>query len=285
MAVDSPARVRPLAEYVANSLPAVVDSPGATIRYSNQGYAVAGRAVEVASGTPYAAYVEQRIFGPLAMSYSYVAPHVPSANHATPYRYRSDTVAEPGIFEHGAPGGAVRSTATDLARLVAALLDSTTGLPLSASSKRLILSAQEQPASLVAGYAYGTFEYPNNHVRAVSVGGEVPGFSARVLMVPGLQLGVVLLVNRKDPTLAISVFDSVLSRLPSIPPAQERSAPADKRVALARNLHIDGRYRSNVYEHESFLRIAALFGPMLSVTQNNDGTLHVVNPVDNTAGR
>ena len=213
MATEDPADVRTLAEYLRRAMPPIIDPPGAVVRYSNHGYAAIGRAVEVASGLSWADYVEQRILVPLQMRRSYAGPRAPDAHHAVPYRYRRDTTPEPNVHEHAALGGAARSTATDLARLLVALLDTTSDVPLSPEGNRLLLTPQHRIGSGVPGFAYGTFEYPNGRVRAASMGGEVPGFSTRLLIVPELGLGVVLMINRKDPTLAVGVFDSLLARL------------------------------------------------------------------------
>src|SRR5687768_11431598 len=116
------------------------------------------------------------------------------------------------------------------------------------------------------------------------MGGEVPGFSTRLLIVPELGLGVVLMINRKDPTLAVGVFDSLLARL-----AVPRSDVAPRASDAGRDApsidEIEGLYRGNVYERASFLRIGALLGPTLSVRRDTGETLVVVNPIDDAAGR
>jgi CubicO group peptidase (beta-lactamase class C family) len=284
MAVARPTAVRPLAEYLGDGLPPIVDRPGSVVRYSNHGYAVVGRLVEVASGMSWGEYVEERIFAPLGMRASHARPRERSPSDAVPYRYRADTTPEPDIYEHTAPGGAVRATAVDVARLVAALLDSTSSVPLSPAGKALVLTPQGTIGAGVPGYAYGSFPYPNAHVPAMTVGGEVPGFSTRVLMVPRLGLGVVLVVNRKDPTLAIGVFDSLLARV----------RPASSDVQACRGVAVGGAsvpagtiagaYRSNVYERGSFLRVAALLGPVLTIRADTGGRVLVVNPTDDSAG-
>ena len=281
MAASSPDRVRSLREYLPGAMPPIVDTPGTVIRYSNLGYAAAGRLVEIASGLSWPEYIEQRVLAPLGMHHSFARPQLPGNAHATPYRYRTDTLAEPNIYEHASPSGAVHSTATDLAQLLIALLDTSSSTMLSPASKLLVLTPQHQQALGVRGYGYGTFEFPNATVQAVSAGGEVPGFSTRLLLVPSMQLGMVLMVNRKDPLLAVSVFDSVLSRLP--PTAPESRGCGVRRTGSGPTTNIAGKYRSNVYDRGSFLRIGALLGPTFSVQRDTGQNFLIVNPVDNQA--
>jgi hypothetical protein len=151
-------------------------------------------------------------------------------------------------------------------------------------------------ADRLPGFGYGAFTYPNPYLHAVTMAGEVPGFSARLLMIPELQLGVVVLVNRKDPSLAVSVFDSLLVRVgggsSSGPPRNAcmrdsavTSAAATGRTSQQEREQIVGTYRSNVYERGSFLKIAALLGPTLTLTPDTGNSLVMVSPIDDRASR
>lgn len=280
IAEQDPARVRPLAAYLPRAMPPIVDEPGTTVRYSNHGYAAVGRLIEVASGAPWAERMEQGLLAPLGMARSYASPRARGPGDAVPYFYRGDTLAEPDIHEHVAPAGAVRSTAADLARLMIALLDSSSA-PLSPRGKAMVLAPQHRMGGVEA-YAYGSFPYPNDHVAAASMGGEVPGFSTRLLLVPSLRLGVVLMVNRKDPSLALVVFDSLLAR---VAPARRGDAQCGTGAGVADGANPEGRWRSNVYDRGSFLRLGVLLGPVLIVRRDTGQGLVVVNPLEDEAAR
>jgi CubicO group peptidase (beta-lactamase class C family) len=268
MAAHHPRDVQPLATYLARAMPPLIDVPGNRVRYSNFGYAAVGRAVEVTSGLSWSDAVERRILQPLGMTGAYVSPREPDATHAVGYRYRSDTMPEPALYENVAPAGALHATASDMARLMIAVLDTADGaLSISPASKRLLLHPAASVAPGVRGYAFGTFEYPNTTAYAATMGGELPGFSTRMLFVPAHRLGVVIMVNRKDPTLAVAVFDSLLRRLPTVndrnaPPCAPASADTTPSARLAA-----GKYRVINYDHSSFLRIGAVLGPVFEVRE------------------
>ena len=63
--------------------------PGSKFEYSNSALFVLGRVIEVVSGTPYAAYVKEKILGPLGMSDTHYAPPAAEASRiATIYARR-----------------------------------------------------------------------------------------------------------------------------------------------------------------------------------------------------
>ena len=282
-AATRPEDVEPLGAFLLRTMPPIIDEPGRRVRYSNYGYAAVGRLVEVVSGSPWSDIVEQRVLRPLGMAHSYVRPRQPDSDHAVPYRYRRDTTPEPAIYEHLAPSGAVHATVADLARLEIAILDSTRASTfLSLESRRLLFYPRATVAPGVRGFAYGTFEFPNDRMYAASAGGEVPGFSTRLLMVPSLAFGVVIAVNRKDPTLAVSVFDSLLQRLPG---RRDESSPRGESNSQTASTSIGGQYRPIAYDHGSFLRLGAVLGPTLRVRDDTGRTLIVRDPIRSQLAR
>ena len=282
MAAHTPADVRPLADYLRGDMPAIEDRPGTTIRYSNHGYATVGWLTEIAAGMPWASYVEQRVLGPLGMHRSYARARVPASSHAVPYRYRRDTLPEPAVYEHASPAGAVHATATDLALLENALMDTSKSAIFPRGTAMFLVPRKTD--GNVGAFAYGTFAYPNGRIHAASAGGEVPGFSTRLLMVPALRLGVVLMVNRKDPTLAQSVFDSVLARVAPISAGGSSCLPARSDIT-SRPPAISGLYRSNLYERDSFLRIGSTIGPTVRIQRDTGASLIVISPTEDAARR
>jgi CubicO group peptidase (beta-lactamase class C family) len=115
--------------------------------YSNLGFQLLGHAVATAAGASYATLVADRIAGPLGMDDTYVpyAEDQVRPGGVTP-RNRNGRAVEPWANEAVAPAGCVRSSATDLAALLRAMLDrSVPGAdalePAVAFSKRLQIGA------------------------------------------------------------------------------------------------------------------------------------------------
>lgn len=94
--------------------------------YSNLGFQLLGHAVAAAVGTTYAHLVRDRIAGPLEMDDTYVpySEHEVRPGGVTP-RNRGGRAVEPWANEAVAPAGCARSSATDLAVLLRAMLDGT----------------------------------------------------------------------------------------------------------------------------------------------------------------
>jgi CubicO group peptidase (beta-lactamase class C family) len=94
--------------------------------YSNLGFMLLGHAVAAAAGTTYAGLVHDRLTEPLRLA-STTVPVSPDelGPAAVTGRSRSGKAMMPWTGEALGPAGGIRSTADDLGRLVAALLDGT----------------------------------------------------------------------------------------------------------------------------------------------------------------
>ncbi|GAB3959304.1 hypothetical protein GCM10029978_006080 [Actinoallomurus acanthiterrae] len=101
----NPADVEPLGKSLAKRQPARVRPPGTVVAYDNYGAALAGYLVEVASGEPFARYVDEHVLESLGMSATTFAQPHPAAIDATLARgYRP------------APGTPPRRASTDRGR-------------------------------------------------------------------------------------------------------------------------------------------------------------------------
>ncbi|MCT1409199.1 serine hydrolase domain-containing protein [Corynebacterium accolens] len=84
--------------------------------YSNLGYALLGHVIETAANTPYETLLKQRIFEPAGLTETYLM--TPGAVPADAPRGRTATgrQAQPWEMDGSAPAGAIRSTASDMAK-------------------------------------------------------------------------------------------------------------------------------------------------------------------------
>lgn len=110
--------------------------PGEGYRYSNQGIDTVGRVIEIASGMPYEAFLQKRLFEPLGMRDTTFFPTSRQVRRlAKPYGTGKDKAAlvetalpfmkppfdRPGRYPE--PGGGLFSTGADLARFCRMLLN------------------------------------------------------------------------------------------------------------------------------------------------------------------
>ena len=87
--------------------------------YSNYGHALLGQLLAVKTGTPYEELVRTRIFLPAGMDESFVAGPGGVDTHLLGRGLRSNgREAEPWDMDGWAPAGAIRSTASDMARFI-----------------------------------------------------------------------------------------------------------------------------------------------------------------------
>ena len=101
-------------------------TPGTAYEYSNYGFAILGRIVSRASGTPYEDYVSRNILQPLGMTSTSLHPaKIPSNRLAIGYRWEDERWKEEPALPHGAFGamGGMLTSIRDLSRYLAVFLD------------------------------------------------------------------------------------------------------------------------------------------------------------------
>lgn len=193
-----------------------VTVPGTAFEYSNLGYALLGRVVEVVSGRGYRNFVTSEVSTAAGLSSSGFDVGVNAAGGlATGYR-RLDDAWQPLPFS--GPGafssiGGIFSTVSDLTRWMQVFVDAfaddaaatgPTGRPLLAAAsrremqqlQRVIPPGPGSTAAGVAGYGFGLFvQHDPRYGLVVSHSGGYPGFSSHMRWHPDSGLGVVALEN------------------------------------------------------------------------------------------
>jgi CubicO group peptidase (beta-lactamase class C family) len=119
-------------------------------RYSNLGFQLLGHAVAAGAGMTYARLVASRLCAPLGLTATYV-PAGPEELRATAIRgrNRSGRAMEAWTGSAVGPAGGIRSSITDLARLVSALIEG--GAP-GMSALDPVMSFQGRAARIGAGW-------------------------------------------------------------------------------------------------------------------------------------
>ncbi len=193
-----------------------VTVPGTAFEYSNLGYALLGRVIEVVSGRGFRNFVTSEVFSPAGLSSTgfdvgVAAPgglatgyhHLDGAWHALPF-------SGPGAFSSI---GGIFSTVSDLTSWMHVFVDACapdpartgpTGRPLLAAAsrremqqlQRVIPPGPGSTATGVAGYGFGLFVQHDPHYgHVVSHSGGYPGFNSHMRWHPESGLGVVALEN------------------------------------------------------------------------------------------
>jgi CubicO group peptidase (beta-lactamase class C family) len=176
--------------------------PGAVWNYSNPGFSVAGRVLEVASGTDFADLVEQRIFAPAHMDRATmkVSRVLSEGDYAFGHGDNPDspTVFSPdgsyyGTGSYGPMGGAWASV-VDLAAWSEFLMQQGAGV-ISPSGIASLTTSQTKTTYFGTGYGYGHFVDTDTTPKVVRYEGSVQGFVSEWLMVPDAGFAVAVLQN------------------------------------------------------------------------------------------
>ncbi len=193
----------PLGDYLAEHLTPRTMPPGLVISYNDFGTSLAGLVVEEVSGQPFADFVAERIFAPLGMTRSSFEimepPETIRGELATAYRYWDGTHT-PYEYDYiqTAPAAGLVTTAADMGRFLAALLDGGRlgdRRILSDSMTAIMLDRQFAHAPRLRGRAFGFVESDENGVRGLSKDGQATGFLSRIFLIPEADLGFFASIN------------------------------------------------------------------------------------------
>ncbi len=199
---------RTLADYVKlfGNRP-VAFEPGTRSEYSNYGFILLGRLIELVSGESYQNYVQQHIYHPAGMTHTDSRPradHVPT--RAIGYT-RDKTGLVPntdGMPWSGTSAGGGYSTVRDLLLFAQALQSGKLLAPE-------LLHEATQPGPMHPNYGMGFYALPNG---AYGHGGGAPGINGELHILPHNGYVFVALANR-DPRMASDMVDFMTSILPT----------------------------------------------------------------------
>lgn len=175
---------------VVSKMP-VLTKPSVDYAYSNTGYILLGKVIEVASGLTYGEYLQRNIFSPLGMKNSFVVTKGVSskqivkgytANRDAPNAYLvPETVDRSWIYA----AGAIASTLDDMGLWHRGL---SSGKVISAENYQLMVTRAKLNNGESVNYGFGTDVYPISGHPSYSHQGQVPGFVAWSVYFPSHDL-------------------------------------------------------------------------------------------------
>jgi CubicO group peptidase (beta-lactamase class C family) len=203
----------------------LVFEPGARQMYSNGGYVVLGRVIEVVSGKTYSAYVNDRVYRPAGMVASGFYRDgdrpddiaLPMYSAGAGRRSAGPASNSPGP-RTGNPAGGGYSTAADLFRFARAL---GSGRLLNPKMTRYVLDGTfaEDPT-----WGFALREQIVGGHRFVGNGGGAPGINAEFRFEPAGAYTVVVFSN-SDPPSASNLLTAIMNRIAGVGPAGAGRAP------------------------------------------------------------
>ena len=177
----------------------LVAKPGTKFNYSTYGYTVVGCVLESAASEKFIDYLRKNVFEPAKMGQTRDDDFFTVIPHRTRWYHKdkSGIVRNAGVLDssYKIPGGGIISSADDLAKFEAAILD---GKLLKRGTRDLMWASLKTADGKETGYGlgWGIMDKFSLHILAHTGGQQ--GTSTAFAVVPSRNAGVVVLCNMDD---------------------------------------------------------------------------------------
>lgn len=178
------------------------DSAG-VFSYSNANYDLLGRIIERVSGLSYDEYMHERVFAPLGMEDASASEDVDPTAHGH-RNYFGQAVADGFSHERGdgawggPASGYIRASINDMASYLRMYLNSGAGVVSAPGVHRMVWNRVPDPGGdTFYGMGWTTFTWDDGEL-VMSHDGDVENYVARMCVIPGRDLGIVLLADAND---------------------------------------------------------------------------------------
>ena len=251
----------------------MVSDTGEAKQYSNTGYILLGKIIEVASGQPYSDFIEKNIFKRLGMTSSHFSRSNITPNEVNGYDMAPQGFSKPPHIDmswvHAA--GALRSSVEDLDIWFNALRS---GNLISNNSYQKMITPFKLNDGSLSHYGFGLAMSNIWGYEIISHDGGIPGFTSNSTYLPHEDLYVTVLAN------ASNTNSPLISKL-LIANAQDIKLPTFESVELDETVikPLLGRYKidSIHWEGDFFLENGKLY------TQHDKGHKQEVLPMSNNS--
>ncbi|MGN4818855.1 serine hydrolase [Bacillus cereus group sp. MYBK139-2] len=208
-----------LKDYVEGNMPTVVRKPGDTYTYDNFASMLQGYIVQNLTNTPFYKYMAKNIFYPLEMhNSSFVMTNFIKEKLATGYDAKGNAIPYYQTRPTDMPQGSMFSTGSDVANFMIAQLNDGKFKDNQILQKETVEDMQKTKFALHPKYpnmTYG-FEFfsPQSHngQYVFGKGGNIPGFSSLMWLIPEHKIGVFVVTNKDSSALPVEVFDDFMNQ-------------------------------------------------------------------------
>jgi CubicO group peptidase (beta-lactamase class C family) len=278
--VPSARELRPLRDYLIAAMPVRIFPPGRIPSYSNYGLTLAGYIIERVSGEPFEKYIAAHILDPLKMEHSTFAQPLPEAlERDMSQGYLAAAQGARGFeFVTASPAGALSATASDMSRLMLALLDEGTlegATILKPDSVKAMASRQFELHPDLRAIGLILMEYSMNGQRIVGHGGDTIFFHSDMVLIPEARVGVYISYNSAGSRPGggrTEVFRAFLNRY--FPESVAASPSIDLKTAQEDGRAVSGIYSGTRRGESTLLKVAAVLG-QFSVNADQNGIVTV----------
>jgi len=269
-----------LGAFLADYAVARVNSPGAIHSYSNYSFDLAGYLVEVASGMPFAQYVEENILTPLEMERTTFFQPLPenlSSDLAVGYSFVQDKYNPGGfVYLQDPPEGALSATVLDMSRFMIAHLQDGRYQDvqiLEANTAQEMHQQQFTHHPDLPGMTYGFKERFINGMRVIGHGGDIGTYSSQMILLPGENIGIFVSYNIFNDAFRNNLVSAFFDHYY---PSDSETSPFEQITLTPEELaRFNGAYRWVKYPRSTIGKVVTLPpGPFnYTIQANEDGTL------------
>ena len=216
--------------------------PGRVFSYSNLGYVLLGRLIEVIKGKHFADAMDELVFQPLGMNRTTFRPTTAMTYPLAPGHRDDGTVSRPDVDHAGYwPAGFLFASGSDLTRFLIAFVNEGTLERRQVLSQSLIAS-MSRPNLRIPGmaerYGYGLSVDESGGAPVVSHGGNIPACcQSQIMMAPESKVGIAVIINRSGDASAGTVASRILERVLTL-----KSAPQTSVAPAASPAQLSGKY-------------------------------------------
>jgi CubicO group peptidase (beta-lactamase class C family) len=278
--VPSAAEMRPLRDYLIAAMPARIFAPGRVPSYSNYGLTLAGYIVERVSGERFDKYIAAHILDPLRMEHSTFAQPLPERLEADMSQGYLAAEQGPRKFEFvpAAPAGALSATASDMTRLMLALLgegaiDGAT--ILKPESVKAMETRQFELHPDLHAIGLILIDYSMNGQRMLGHGGDTIFFHSDMMLMPEARVGLYISYNSAGSRSGGGRTEVLRAFMNRYFPEPVTASPAiDLKTAQADGVAVSGVYSGSRRGESTFLKVAGILG-QFSVSADANGILTI----------
>ena len=267
----NPDEVLPLLDYLKVFQPPIIFAPGEITSYSNYGFSLAGYLVERISGKKFNEYVKTNILLPLEMNQSAFGPlYPPDIKKIMARGYIAGGEESNVIFEefdplylNANPAGGFVTTARDMAKFMIAHLNRG-GAILSPETATLSHKTHFRRHPILPGFAAGFIEIHRGRLRALAHDGDLPGYGARLLLLPEHNFGFYMVYNAGGNQIRREYTEALLARyfkndIAVRTPGPKSNAKPDLKSAENKDIPSPaGWYRATRYPHNTIGKVTSL---------------------------
>jgi CubicO group peptidase (beta-lactamase class C family) len=227
-------------------------APGLYTAYSSYGMALAGVAIEDASGLPYDEFVRRRILEPCGMTTARIMQRRGEERGvATPYEIEDGhAVPVPHEWYVTTPTSSLVASVADMARFAMLHLADGRCKARRILSESLARSMRTQKATVhpaVPGWGYAFQLDVDNGRQLAEHGGDIAGFSSLLTLIPEERSAFFIVNHGEGHDLRFRVKRALLDAL--YPDAQARVVPKADPARTTSLREYQGRYRSSLACH------------------------------------